>query len=118
MLPSESSRDPTEHGAEFLPGVQFDQIEHIDAPEAGDTISRLARLHAEARMSERAQALELIRERDETPLRYRDAPCQRAERVGLAVVGGYLLGGLAAVLGALWVAGFSIDVLLKMAGVR
>lgn len=40
-------------------GIEIDQIEHIDAPEAGDTISLLARLHAEARMSERAQALEL-----------------------------------------------------------
>ena len=99
-----------------MTGIEFDQIEHLEAPEVGDTISRLASLHAEERVRERAQALELIRQ--EPPLRYRDAPCRRAERAGLAVVGGYLLGGLAAVLGALWIAGFSVDVALKLAGVR
>lgn len=100
-------------------GIEFDQIEHLEAPEVGDTISRLARLHAEERAREHAQALELelIPKVDE-PLRYRDAPCRRAERAGLAVVGGYLLGGLAAVLGALWIAGVSVDVALQMAGVR
>ena len=42
-------------------GIEYDDI-HIQAPEPDDHVSRLARAHAECRMSERAQALELARE--------------------------------------------------------
>lgn len=41
------------------PGIEYDDIQHIQAPEPDDHVSRLARAHTECRMSERAQALEL-----------------------------------------------------------
>ena len=50
------------HIAPGWPGIEYDDIQHIQAPEPDDHISRLARAHAEFRMSERAQALELAHE--------------------------------------------------------
>ncbi len=50
------------HIAPGWPGIEYDDIQHIQAPEPDDHVSRLARAHAECRMSERAQALELARE--------------------------------------------------------
>ena len=78
--------------------IELDQIEHIDAPEAGDTISLLAMLHAEARMSERAQALELA-DYNPVPSRpaWRDArdtetcPLWVAGLIAVGVGGGVLL---------------------------
>ena len=41
------------------PGIEYDDIQHIQAPEPDGHVSRLARAHTECRMSERAQVLEL-----------------------------------------------------------
>lgn len=62
------------------PGIDYVEVEHIQAVGPDDHVSRLARAHADVRVTERAKALELIRERDEMPLRYRNAPCQRKNR--------------------------------------
>ncbi len=44
------------------PGADYSRVEHIEATDPDDHVSRLARAHTECRMSERAQALELARE--------------------------------------------------------
>ena len=41
------------------PGADYSRVEHIEATDPDDHISRRARAHTECRMSERAQALEL-----------------------------------------------------------
>ena len=47
------------HIAPGWPGIEYDDIQHIEATDPDDHVSRLARAHSERRTSERAQALEL-----------------------------------------------------------
>ena len=88
------------HIAPGWPGIEYDDIQHIQAPEPDDHVSRLARAHAECRMSERAQALELAREAEpkaspRVPRNTEPCPLWVAGLIAVGVGGGALLGAAA-----------------------
>ena len=95
------------------PGIEDDDIHHIQAPEPDDTVSRMARARAEARMSERAQALELAG--DLEPKRAARVP-RDTEPCGLVAFCGIVAGGAAAAVCAAGLLGWSIHAALKWAG--
>ena len=90
-------------GARFpadWPGTDYIEVEHIQAPEPDGHVSRLARAHAECRMSERAQALELAREAEpkaspRVPRNTEPCPLWVAGLIAVGVGGGALLGAAA-----------------------
>mgnify|MGYP003526834798 FL=1 len=82
------------------PGIEYDDIQHIQAPEPDDHVSRLARAHAECCMNERAQALELAREVEpkaspRVPRNTEPCPLWVAGLIAVGVGGGALLGAAA-----------------------
>ena len=88
------------HIAPGWPGIEYDDIQHIQAPEPDDHVSRLARAHAECRMNERAQALELAREVEpkaspRVPRNTEPCPLWVAGLIAVGVGGGALLGAAA-----------------------
>ena len=102
------------HIAPGWPGIEYDDIQHIQAPEPDDHISRLARAHTECRMSERAQALELAREPE--PKKAARVP-RSTEPCSLVAFCGIVSGAAAAALGAAALLGWSVHAALKLAGV-
>ena len=102
------------HIAPGWPGIEYGDIEHLHAVEPDDTVSRMARARAEARMSERAQALELAcdLEPKASPRVPRDTePCN------LVAFCGIVAGGAAAAVCAAALLGWSVHAALKLAGV-
>ena len=103
-----SAAHASEAGVRIAPGwprVEYDDIQHIQAPEPDDHVSRLARAHAECCMNERAQALELASDLEtkkppRVPRNTEPCPLWVAGLIAVGVGGGALLG--AAALG--WVA--------------
>ena len=103
-----SAAHASEAGVRIAPGwprIEYDDIQHIQAPEPDDHVSRLARAHTECRMSERAQALELAREVEpkaspRVPRNTEPCPLWVAGLIAVGVGGGALLGTAALV----WVA--------------
>lgn len=47
-----------------------------------------------------------------------ELPCRTVAGRNLAAVGAFMLGAFTAVVGVMWIAGFSVDGLLKLVGVR
>ena len=103
------------HIAPGLPGIEYDDIQHIQAPEPDDHVSRLARAHTECRMSERAQALELGWSEPE-PKKAARVP-RSTEPCSLVAFCGIVSGAAAAALGAAALLGWSVHAALKLAGV-
>ena len=93
------------HIAPGWPRIEYDDIQHIQAPEPDDHVSRLARAHAECCMNERAQALELASDLEtkkppRVPRNTEPCPLWVAGLIAVGVGGGALLGTAALV----WVA--------------
>ena len=96
-----------------FPGVDYDDIEHIQAVEPDDTISRMARARAECRMSKPAQSLNLAGELE--PKRPARVP-MNAKRCNLKAFCGTWAGATAAALAAAALLGWSVNAVLKLAG--
>lgn len=87
------------------PGADYSRVEHIEATDPDDHVSRLARAHSERRTSERAQALELASDLEtkkppRVPRNTEPCPLWVAGLIAVGVGGGALLGTAALV----WVA--------------
>jgi len=88
------------HIAPGWPGIEYDDIQHIQAPEPDDHVSRLARAHTERRTSERAQVLELASDLEtkkppRVPRNTEPCPLWVAGLIAVGVGGGALLGAAA-----------------------
>jgi len=88
------------HIAPGWPSIEYDDIQHIQAPEPDDHVSRLARAHTERRTSERAQALELASDLEtkkppRVPRNTEPCPLWVAGLIAVGVGGGALLGAAA-----------------------
>jgi len=97
------------------PSIDYVEVEHIQAVGPDDHVSRLARDHAEARVSERAQALELGWSDEPTAKKAARVP-REPEPCNLVAFCGIVSGAVAAALGAAALLGWSINVALKWAG--
>lgn len=97
------------------PGADYSRVEHIEATDPDDHISRLARAHSERRTSERAQALELGWSEPE-PKKAARVP-RSTEPCSLVAFCGIVSGAAAAALGAAALLGWSVHAALKLAGV-
>lgn len=98
-----------------FPGVDYDEIVHIQAVEPDDTIARMARAHSDRRTSERVQALELGWSEPE-PKKAARVP-RSTEPCSLVAFCGIVSGAAAAALGAAALLGWSVHAALKLAGV-
>lgn len=97
------------------PGTDYIEVEHIQAVDPDDHVSRLARAHSDRRTSERAQALELGWS-DPEPKKAARVP-RDSEPCSLVAFCGIVSGAAAAALGAAALLGWSVHAALKLAGV-
>ena len=95
------------------PGVEYGEIEHVQVVEPDDTISRLARAHAESRSSLRDVQFDLAD--DPAPNKPARVP-RDTEPCNLVAFCGIVAGGAAAVVGAAALLGWSIHAAMKWAG--